>query len=57
LLANIGSLTEEDSRLYIAEMIIATHQLHQLGYIHRDLKPDNFLISHEGHLRLTDFGY
>jgi serine/threonine protein kinase len=41
----------------MAEMIMAVYQLHQLGYIHRDLKPDNFLIGSDGHIKLTDFGY
>ncbi len=52
-----GDLEEEDARLYFAEMILAVHTLHQMGYIHRDLKPDNFLIDKNGHLKLADFGY
>jgi protein-serine/threonine kinase len=51
-----GDLEEEDARLYFAEMILAVHTLHQMGYIHRDLKPDNFLIDKNGHLKLADFG-
>lgn len=37
----VGSLEEEESALYFAEMIMAVHDLHELGYLHRDLKPDN----------------
>jgi serine/threonine protein kinase len=34
------------------------HILHtQQGIVHRDVKPDNLLISANGHIKLTDFGF
>jgi serine/threonine protein kinase len=55
LLENL-ELEEEEARIYAAEMITSVDELHKLGFIHRDLKPDNFLIDAKGHLRLADFG-
>lgn len=37
-------------------MIEAIHSVHLLGYVHRDVKPDNILIDATGHLKLIDFG-
>ncbi|KAL6075676.1 G-box binding factor [Balamuthia mandrillaris] len=56
LLNNLGRLSEDHARLYVAEMVLAVESLHQLGYIHRDLKPGNFLLDKKGHLKLIDFG-
>lgn len=56
MLIQRGSLPEEMVRFYAAEMILALHQTHRLGYIHRDVKPDNFLFTSEGHIRVADFG-
>ncbi|XP_049849577.1 uncharacterized protein LOC126319917 [Schistocerca gregaria] len=56
LLNVVGALDEQDARLYMAEVIYSVDALHKLGYIHRDLKPDNFLIDKNGHLVLADFG-
>lgn len=49
-------LTEAEARFYTAQMIVAIQSIHDLGFIHRDLKPDNILISLEGHIKISDFG-
>ncbi|PHH59689.1 hypothetical protein CDD81_2661 [Ophiocordyceps australis] len=49
-------LHEAVARFYIAEMILAVEESHRLRFIHRDIKPDNFLISASGHLKISDFG-
>lgn len=56
LLNNTGTLNSRHTRFYISEMFMALDALHQLNFIHRDLKPENFLITAEGHIKLTDFG-
>ncbi|XP_076935544.1 serine/threonine-protein kinase OXI1-like [Bidens hawaiensis] len=42
-------------RFYAAELVLALEYLHQLGIVYRDLKPDNIMIQHNGHLMLVDF--
>ncbi|XP_044537959.1 serine/threonine-protein kinase MRCK gamma [Gracilinanus agilis] len=49
-------LPPELAQFYLAEMVLAIHSLHQLGYVHRDVKPDNVLLDTNGHIRLADFG-
>uniref|UniRef100_A0A3Q3LAH8 Serine/threonine-protein kinase MRCK alpha n=1 Tax=Mastacembelus armatus TaxID=205130 RepID=A0A3Q3LAH8_9TELE len=49
-------LPEEMARFYLAEMVLAIDSVHQLHYVHRDIKPDNILLDMNGHIRLADFG-
>lgn len=56
LLENINYFPEHMAKLYIAETIMAIAYLHSKGIVHRDVKPDNLLITSDGHIKLTDFG-
>ncbi|KAI9017433.1 kinase-like domain-containing protein [Gaertneriomyces semiglobifer] len=56
LLIRLDIFEEDFARHYAAEMVLAIEEVHKLGAIHRDIKPDNFLFDSEGHIRITDFG-
>ena len=56
LLIKLGTFPEHLTLFYIAELICAIESVHKIGFIHRDIKPDNILIGSDGHIKLTDFG-
>ncbi len=56
LLIRKNTLDEDVTKWYIAEMVLCVEEAHRLKWIHRDIKPDNFLISESGHLKISDFG-
>ncbi|XP_037027017.1 serine/threonine-protein kinase tricornered isoform X2 [Bradysia coprophila] len=56
LLMKKDTLSEEFTQFYIGETALAIDSIHKLGFIHRDIKPDNLLLDARGHLKLSDFG-
>ncbi|KYQ94452.1 putative protein serine/threonine kinase [Tieghemostelium lacteum] len=55
-LIKYDTFTEDVTKFYIAETVLALHSIHKLHYIHRDIKPDNLLIDAKGHIKVSDFG-
>ncbi|EWC47241.1 hypothetical protein DRE_03360 [Drechslerella stenobrocha 248] len=51
-----GRFSEERSKFYIAELILALEHLHNHDIVYRDLKPENILLDANGHIALCDFG-
>lgn len=55
-LSRKGTFTEEQVRMYAAEISLALDYLHKSSLVFRDLKPENVLLDSDGHIKLTDFG-
>uniref|UniRef100_A0A0E0CAY2 non-specific serine/threonine protein kinase n=2 Tax=Oryza meridionalis TaxID=40149 RepID=A0A0E0CAY2_9ORYZ len=51
-----GRLSEDEARFYAAEIVDILEYLHSLGLIHRDVKPENLLLTSDGHIKIADFG-
>jgi serine/threonine protein kinase len=56
LLLREDILDENVAKWYLAEMVLCIEEAHRMNWIHRDVKPDNFLITASGHLKISDFG-
>ncbi|CDF38864.1 Serine/threonine protein kinase Mitochondrial [Chondrus crispus] len=50
-----GRLPEDVARDVFSEIVLAVEECHRMGFLHRDVKPANVLLTREGHVRLTDF--
>uniref|UniRef100_A0A8C1T831 Rho-associated protein kinase 2 n=1 Tax=Cyprinus carpio TaxID=7962 RepID=A0A8C1T831_CYPCA len=55
-LTSTYDVPEKWAKFYTAEVVLALDAIHSMGFIHRDVKPDNMLLDCYGHLKLADFG-
>lgn len=51
-----GSLTEEEARPLLRQILETIEFVHSMGVSHRDLKPENLLIGSDGKIKISDFG-
>ena len=52
----IMCISDKWAMFYTAEVVLALNAIHEMGFIHRDVKPDNMLLDNTGHLKIADFG-
>ena len=48
--------TEEIIKMVVSEIIMGLEILHNEGIVYRELKPENILVTSDGHVKLTDYG-
>lgn len=52
-----GRFSEETTKIYSGQIIMAFEYLHSLNVLYRDLKPENLLLDAQGYIKLTDLGF
>ena len=55
-IAHRRTFSEEETKFFISNMILALEYIHSKNIIHRDIKPENLVLESNGYLRITDFG-
>ena len=55
-LKKVFQFSEDQTRFFVASLILALGHLHNNDFIYRDLKPENVMLDDRGYAKLTDFG-
>lgn len=55
-LKKYGTIPAETLAQMIDPILLALHEIHQQGLIHRDISPDNIMMLKNGQLKILDFG-
>lgn len=55
-LQKVRNFTEEQTKFFIACIVLGLEYLHWNNVMHRDIKPENLVLDAKGYLKLTDFG-
>ncbi|GMM27325.1 serine/threonine protein kinase [Martiniozyma asiatica (nom. inval.)] len=56
LIITAGKLEYAEADCFFKQLMRAVNYMHNMGVSHRDLKPENILLTHDGTLKITDFG-
>lgn len=56
LITRSGRIEQEQAVRYALQILAALAHAHQRGVVHRDVKPQNVLVSRAGQLKISDFG-
>jgi len=55
-LCKFRHFSEEETKFFIACLLLGLEYIHSNNIIHRDIKPENLVFDEKGYLRITDFG-
>ena len=56
IMSQSGPFTSAHALEIISSVLAGLSSAHDAGFVHRDIKPENVLITHDGHIKVTDFG-
>jgi len=56
VMAQSGPFTSAHALEIISSVLAGLGSAHDAGFVHRDVKPENVLITNDGHIKVTDFG-